>query len=179
MSALPEFVVAVAGARLVGVILTARGMPTLTILLAVEALFLAAFLALWVAYGPFPNSDVLPALAAGFAGMTAMALQNAMQRLHFPGEPPTAIMTNNTTQAVLDGVDILRGAGQPDVRGRFLRTTRSIAWFAGGCAAAAIHYYFVQCWSVVLPIAVTTTIVFARPREPNLNADAYLDADEG
>jgi hypothetical protein len=82
VSALPEFVVAVAGARLVGVILTARGMPTLTILLAVEALFLAAFLAL---YGPFPNSDVLPALAAGFAGITAMALQNAMQRLHFPG----------------------------------------------------------------------------------------------
>jgi hypothetical protein len=85
-------------------------------------------------------------------------------------------MTNNTTQAVLDGVDILRGAGQPDVRGRFLRTTRSIAWFAGGCAAAAIHYYFVQLFlSVVLPVAVTTTIVIARQREPNLNADAYLD----
>jgi len=170
--ALPEFVVAVAVARLVGAILTARGMPTLTILLAVEAVFLAAFLAIGALYGPFPNSDVLPALAAGFAGITAMALQNAMQRLHFPGEPPTAIMTNNTTQAVLDGVDVLRRAGQPEVRGRFLRTARSIAWFAGGCAAAAIHYYFVQFWSLVLPVAITTAIVIARLREPNVNADA-------
>jgi uncharacterized membrane protein YoaK (UPF0700 family) len=102
----------------------------------------------------------------------AMALQNAIQRLHFPGEPPTAIMTNNTTQAVLDGVDILRRAEQPAVRGRFLRTARSIAWFAGGCAAAAIHYYFVQFWSLVLPVAITAAIVTARLREPNENANA-------
>ena len=103
--ALPEFIGAVRVARLVGAALTARGLPTLTILLGVEAVFLAAFLALGAVYGPFPNSDVVPALAAGFAGVTAMALQNAMQRVHFPGEPPTAIMTNNTTQAVLNGVE--------------------------------------------------------------------------
>jgi hypothetical protein len=40
--------------------------------------------------GPNRSSDVLPALAAGFAGVTAMAFQNAMQRVHFPGEPPRA-----------------------------------------------------------------------------------------
>jgi uncharacterized membrane protein YoaK (UPF0700 family) len=170
--ALPEFVVAVAVARLVDATLTARGMPTLTILLAVEAVFLAAFLALGVVYGPFPDSDVVSALAAGFAGVTAMALQNAMQRVHFPGEPPTAIMTNNTTQAVLDGVDLLRRAAPPEVRGRFLRAARSIGWFAGGCAAAALLYYFVQFWSLVLPLAITTDIVIARLRAPNANADA-------
>ena len=165
--ALPEFVGAVAVARLAGAELTARGMPTLTILLGVEAVFLAVFLALGAVFGPFPNSDVVPALAAGFAGVTAMALQNAMQRVHFPGEPPTAIMTNNTTQAVLDGVDLLRRAAPPEVRGRFLRTVRSIVWFAGGCAAAALLYYFVQFWSLVLPVAITTVIVIARLREPN------------
>jgi len=162
--ALPEFIGAVAVARLVGAALTARGLPTLTILLGVEAVFLAAFLAL--------GADVVPALAAGFAGVTAMALQNAMQRVHFPGEPPTAIMTNNTTQAVLDGVDLLRRAAPPEVRGRFLRTARSIVWFAGGCAAAALLYYFVQFWSLVLPVAIAMAIVIARLREPNVNADA-------
>jgi uncharacterized membrane protein YoaK (UPF0700 family) len=101
-----------------------------------------------------------------------MALQNAMQRVHFPGEPPTAIMTNNTTQAVLDGVDLLRRAAPPEVRGRFLRTARSIVWFAGGCAAAALLYYFVQFWSLVLPVAIAMAIVIARLREPNVNADA-------
>ena len=165
--ALPEFIGAVAVTRLVGAALTARGLPTLTILLGVEAAFLALFLAFEVAYGPFPNSDVLPALAAGFAGITAMALQNAMQRVHFPGEPPTAIMTNNTTQAVIDGVDLLRRAAPPEVHGRFLRITRSIAWFAGGCAAAAVIYYLVQFWSLVLPAATTMTIVIARLREPS------------
>jgi uncharacterized membrane protein YoaK (UPF0700 family) len=39
--ALPEFIGAVAVARLVGAALTARGMPTLTILLGVKAVFLA------------------------------------------------------------------------------------------------------------------------------------------
>ncbi len=170
--ALPEFIGAVAVARLLGAALTARAMPALTILLGIEAIFLAVFLALGAGYGPFPNSDVLPALAAGFAGVAAMALQNAMQRVHFPGEPPTAIMTNNTTQAVLDGVDILRRAAPPEVRGRFLRTARSIAWFAGGCAAAAILYYLVQFWSLVLPVAIATAIVIPRLRGPNVSGDA-------
>jgi uncharacterized membrane protein YoaK (UPF0700 family) len=151
--------------------LTARRLPTLTILLGIEAVFLAAFLALGAAYSPFPNSDVVPALAAGFAGVTAMALQNAMQRVHFPGEPPTAIMTNNTTQAVLDGVDLLRGAAPPEIRSRFLRTARSIFWFAAGCAAAAVLYYFMQFWSLVLPVAITAAIVIARLREVNADVD--------
>ena len=56
--ALPEFIGAVAVARLVGAALTARGLPTLTILLGVEAVFVAVFLALGAVYGPFPNSDV-------------------------------------------------------------------------------------------------------------------------
>ena len=174
--ALPEFIGVVAVARVVGAALTARGKPTLTILLGVEAVFLAVFLSLGVAYGPFPNSDVLPALAAGFAGVTAMALQNAMQRVHFPGEPPTAIMTNNVTQAVLDGVDLLRRAAAPEVRGRFLRLVRSISWFAGGCAAAAILYYILQFWSLVVPVAIATAIVMARLRVPNVSGDPSKSA---
>src|SRR5258706_16307910 len=60
--ALPEFIGAVAVARLIGAALTTRGLPTLTILLAVEAIFLTAFLALGAGYGPVPDSDVMPAL---------------------------------------------------------------------------------------------------------------------
>jgi len=174
--ALPEFIGVVAVARLVGAALTSSGMPTLTILLGVETIFLAVFLGFGVACGPFPNSDVLPALAAGFAGVAAMALQNAMQRVHFPGEPPTAIMTNNVTQAVLDGVDLLRRAAPPEVSARFLRLVRSISWFAGGCAAAAILYYFLEFWSLVLPVATATAIVIARLRVPNVRGDPSKSA---
>lgn len=157
--ALPEFVAVVALARLAGAALTRRQMPTLALLLGAEALCLLAFLVLCVAFGPFPDSDVPAALLAAFAAIAAMALQNAMQRVHFASVPPTTIMTNNTTQAVLDGVDLLRGAAPPEVRARFERTFRSIATFAVGCAVAAILYYLTAFWSLVLPVAVAVAIV--------------------
>src|SRR5260370_25909776 len=65
--AVPEFIGAVAVARLVGAALTARGLPTLTILLGVEAVFLAAFLALRAGYPPFPHRRRGPTLAARLA----------------------------------------------------------------------------------------------------------------
>lgn len=170
--ALPEFIAVVALARLAGATLTARGKATLTILLGVEAVLLAIFLGLGVVYGPFPNSDVVPALGAAFAGVAAMALQNAMQRVHFPGEPPTAIMTNNVTQAILDGVDLLRQAGAAEIRARFLRLVRSISMFACGCAAAAVLYYFSQFWSLALPVAIAAGIVVARLRATDAGGDA-------
>ena len=162
--ALPEFVVVVALARVAGAALTRRQMPTLTLLLGAKVLFLTAFLALGVAFGPFPDSDVAPALLAAFAGVAAMAVQNAVQRVHFANVPPTTIMTNNTTQTVLDGVDLLRGAGSHEMRARFDRTLRSIVWFAAGCAMAALLYYLSGFWSLALPIAVGALIVWQRAR---------------
>ena len=85
-----------------GAALTARELPTLTILLGVEAVFLAAFLALEPYTVRFEQRR--RQLQSGFAGVTAMALQNAMQRVHFPGEPLTAIMTNNTTKRFSTGL---------------------------------------------------------------------------
>jgi len=163
--ALPEFIGVVALVRLASTALSARGKPTLTILLCAEAVLLAIFLAFGVTFGPFLNSDVAPALAAGFAGVSAMALQNAMQRIHFAGEPPTAIMTVNVTQAVLDGVDLLRRVEGPEVRARFLRLVRGISWFAAGCAIAAVLYYLFLFWSLALPVAIAIGLVVARMRE--------------
>jgi uncharacterized membrane protein YoaK (UPF0700 family) len=164
MLALPEFVAVVALARLAGAELTRRQMPTLTLLLAAKTLCLLAFLMLGVAFGPFPNSDVPTALLAGLAGIAAMALQNAIQRVHFASVPPTTIMTNNTTQAVLDAVDLLRGVAPPEVRGRFERIFRSIAAFAFGCAAAALLYYLTAFWSLLVAVVVAIAVVFLQLR---------------
>ena len=107
--ALPEFVLVVALARLAGVALRARGLPAMRVLFSVEALFLLTFFALAVGFGPFEDSDAPAALATGLAGVTAMAIQNAVQRVHLAGLPPSTMMTGNTTQVVLDLVDLLRG----------------------------------------------------------------------
>jgi uncharacterized membrane protein YoaK (UPF0700 family) len=163
--ALPEFVLAVALARVAGVALTKRQMPTLSLLLGAEVALLLLFFALGVVFGPFPDSDMPIALLAGFAGVAAMALQNAVQRVHFPGTPPTTIMTSNTTQAVLDAVDLVRGAASPQVRTRFATTFRSIAWFAAGCALAAGLYYLAGFWSLAVPVVVGAVIVLQSIRQ--------------
>jgi uncharacterized membrane protein YoaK (UPF0700 family) len=157
--ALPEFIAVVIVARLLGAALRARGLPALRLLLVAKVTFLLAFFVLAVALGPFPDSDAPAALLAGFAGIAGMAVQNAVQRVHYSSLPPTTLMTGNTTQAALDAVDLLHG-GNGDLtttRARFGRTVQSIAWFAGGCALAAVLYYWVGFWSLAVPVAVGAT----------------------
>ncbi|MGA8322934.1 MAG: YoaK family protein [Xanthobacteraceae bacterium] len=157
--ALPEFIVVVIVARLLGAALRARGLPALRLLLVAKVTFLLAFFVLAVTLGPFPDSDAPAALLAGFAGIAGMAVQNAVQRVHYSSLPPTTLMTGNTTQAALDAVDLLHG-GNGDLtttRARFGRTVQSIAWFAGGCALAAVLYYWIGFWSLAVPVVVGAT----------------------
>jgi uncharacterized membrane protein YoaK (UPF0700 family) len=154
--ALPEFIIVVALARMAGSALRARALPALPILLVAKVCCLLAFFVLAVALGPFPDSDAPAALLTGFAGIAGMAIQNAVQRVHFPHIPPTTLMTGNTTQAVLDAVDLVSGAegdNAPAIRARFARTLRGIIWFAGGCAVAAILYYWRGFWCLAVPVA--------------------------
>jgi uncharacterized membrane protein YoaK (UPF0700 family) len=160
--ALPEFVVVIIAARVLGAALRARGLPALRLMLAAKVAFLLAFFVLAVTLGPFPNSDAPAALLTGFAGIAGMAVQNAVQRVHYSTLPPTTLMTGNTTQAALDAVDLIHGDGDlTTTRARFGRTVRSIAWFALGCGLAAGLYYWIGFWSLAVPVLVggTTAIV--------------------
>jgi uncharacterized membrane protein YoaK (UPF0700 family) len=165
MLALPEFIIVVALARVAGVALRARQMPAVRILLLAQVTLLAAFFAMGVAFGPFPNSDVPLALLTGFAGVAAMSIQNAVQRVHLAGLPPSTLMTGNTTQATLDAIDLLRGAGgdnTPAIRARLNMTMRSIFFFAAGCAIAAALYARVGFWCLSLPVVVAAAGATAR-----------------
>ena len=118
-----------------------------------------------ITLGPFPDSDVPAALLTGFAGIAAMAIQNAVQRVHFAGMPPTTLMTGNTTQATLDAIDLMRGVGGEQtvaVRARFYATIRSILFFAAGCAVAAVLYAWIGFWSLALPVAVGAASAIVR-----------------
>jgi len=110
-------------------------------------------------------SDTPAALCTAFAGIAGMAIQNAVQRVHFSGLPPTTLMTGNTTQAVLDGVDLLSGAPAADtgaMRARLGRVLWSIAFFALGCALAAGLYYLIGFWCLALPVVVGAATVVLR-----------------
>ena len=154
---IPEFILVLALGRLAGLRMKARGRPVLRIALAAMMCALLAFFALAVVFGPFPDSDAPPALLTAFAGIVAMAMQNAVQRVHFANMPPTTLMTGNVTQAILDADDLIWGVERVDaaaVRGRLRLTLRGIISFACGCAVAALLYYWFGFWCLAVPVAV-------------------------
>ncbi|MGB8243802.1 MAG: DUF1275 family protein [Pseudolabrys sp.] len=155
--ALPEFVAVIALARLAGGVARRRGWPALRIMLTTEVILLAAFFGLAVTFGPFENADRPLALLTGFAGIAAMALQNALQLVHLASLPPTTLMTGSTTQATIDAVDLLAGtaAGDaPAVRTRLSRMAMSVLLFAAGCAAGALLFWLAGFWCLAVPVIV-------------------------
>jgi uncharacterized membrane protein YoaK (UPF0700 family) len=166
--ALPEFVLVVALARMAGTALLARGLPALRILLAAKVLLLLAFFALAVSFAPFASTDTPAGLLTGFAGIAAMSIQNGVQRVHFASLPPSTIMTGNTTQAVLDAVDLVRGVKAEEaaaVRARFRRTLGTIVYFACGCGVAAGLYFWIGFWCLAVPVAVGAVTAFIAVEE--------------
>ena len=155
--ALPVFILVIALARLAGAALRKRHAPVLRILLGVEVALLFLFFALAVTFGPFANADSPAALFTGFAGIAAMAVQNAVQRVHLAALPPTTLMTGSTTQATLDAVDLLTGTDHEHAtatRARLGRTVLSILYFAAGCALSATLYWLVGFWCLALAVIV-------------------------
>ena len=163
--ALPEFILVIALARLAGAALRARQAPVMRILLTAEVALLFAFFLLAVTLGPFANPDSPAALFTGFAGIAAMAIQNAVQRVHLSSLPPTTLMTGSTTQATIDAVDLLVGTDAEHaaaIRTRFGRLSLSILYFAAGCAAAATLYWLVGFWCLALAVAVGAAAALTR-----------------
>jgi uncharacterized membrane protein YoaK (UPF0700 family) len=163
--ALPEFILVIALVRLAGASLRARNRPVLRILLRAEVMLMFAFFALAVSFGPFPDADSAAALLTAFAGIAAMAVQNAVQRVHLSDLPPTTLMTGSTTQATLDAVDLLSGADPQQaaaIRTRFGRLSLSIAYFAAGCAASALLYWLVGFWCLAVAVAVGAAAALMR-----------------
>jgi uncharacterized membrane protein YoaK (UPF0700 family) len=150
--ALPVFCVAVAIVRLLGYLLANRSVAPLTLMLALELTLLMAGAALAIRWGPFASGNGWRALLTGMVLVFAMGTQNALQRLHLGNAPPTTIMTGNTTQAMIDVVDVLRRAGdQRVVRDRLFSMSVNIAAFAAGCAGAALLFVFLHMWCFALP----------------------------
>jgi uncharacterized membrane protein YoaK (UPF0700 family) len=146
--ALPLFCVIVALVRALGYVLVPHAVSQLRVLLGVMIALLTAAALLAVRLGPFPNGDVWPALLTGMTLVSAMAVQNASQRLHLGTMPPTTIMTGNTTQAMIE----LRGlpAAHP-ARTRLALLAANMFGFAIGCAAAALLFVYLHMWCFAVP----------------------------
>lgn len=145
-------------------VMLSRMTRSVSALMAVKIVLLAAAAVLMIAYGPFPDSDADPAFAAGMLMVAAMAVQNAVQRMHLTSAPPSTLMTGTTTQIMLDLADLLRGvdsSARAAARTRLRKMVPAVLVFAAGCAAAALAYVWTGMWCFALPPAVAAMAAMA------------------
>jgi len=152
--ALPLFCIVVLGVRLLSVALAAKRLPALRTILGLKLALLTVGAALAIGFGPFDSGDGWAALLTGMALVAAMAIQNAIHRIHMGALPPTTIMTGNTIQIMIDLTDLMRGV-PADVRAaihsRLSRMSAGVTAFAAGCAAAALIYAKQGIWCFAIP----------------------------
>jgi len=167
--ALPVFCVVVMLSRLIGNRLRQRKLPALGILLAVKLALLIAGAALAIRLGPFPSGDSLAAIVTGMTLVAAMAIQNAVHRIHLSAAPPSTLMTGTTTQIMIDLGDLLGGVtpdGRPAIIARLKRMAAAVAVFAIGCGAAALGFAFASVWCFVIPPVVALAALVLRLLAP-------------
>ncbi|WP_072395118.1 YoaK family protein [Hyphomicrobium sp. CS1GBMeth3] len=153
--ALPVFCIVVMLVRLLGAELPKRGLDRLRELLFLKVVLLAVTDLMAFRWGPFVDGDAWRAIFTGLTLVAAMAVQNAVHRVHLPKSPPSTIMTGNATQMMIDIPDLVSGNLPADKRQVTLDRVRAlasgIAMFALGCAAAAMIFLGFGMWVFVLP----------------------------
>jgi uncharacterized membrane protein YoaK (UPF0700 family) len=150
----PVFIIALFAARLLAATLDRSGIATLRPLLLLQFLFLAGFLAIWIAAGfPVdPNTAVM--ILAAMLGVSAMAVQNILVQISLKEAPSTAVMTTNLTRFVVDLGEILLGR-DPGSRAKAAERARltgtAIAGFVVGAGLGALCQAHVGLWSLAMP----------------------------
>src|ERR1700689_1933230 len=152
--ALPLFCVVVMAIRLLSVGLMAKGLPALRAIIGVKVVLLSLGAVLAIVFGPFDSGDGWAALSTGMVLVAAMAIQNAIHRIHMGALPPTTIMSGNTIQIMIDLADLVGGV-PGDARGaihsRLARVSAGVTAFAAGCAAAALIFAKQGIWCFAIP----------------------------
>lgn len=162
--AIPVFCAVVVCARLLHYKLENLGKPVLRTLFLVELVLL--IVGAWLAWvlGPFPDADNIGTVAVGMIFVTAMALQNAVHRVHLSYAPPSTLMTGTTTQIMLDLADKWHGGLNEEqvlaIDSRIVRFSVNVAVFALGCGCGALLFAIVsvKCFAL-LPITAALAYV--------------------
>jgi uncharacterized membrane protein YoaK (UPF0700 family) len=151
--ALPVFCMVIIVTRLVSFNLPARW-PVFETMLTLQLLLLLVAAVLAIAMGPFANGDSGLAIIMGMTLVSAMAIQNAANRIHLSAAPPTTIMTGTTTQMMIDIADMIRGvpgAARDSIGSRLRCMGATAASFALGAAAGALLFHGFGKWCFALP----------------------------
>jgi uncharacterized membrane protein YoaK (UPF0700 family) len=160
--ALPVFCSVVIASRWLGTWLSHRSTHPFVPLLVLKVLLLTIGSALAIHFGPFHDGDAWQAILTGMVLVAAMAIQNAVHRVHLSSAPPSTLMTGTTTQVMLDVADSLYPRQGAEVQtARLIQMSINVVVFAIGCGAAALLYARFSIWCFVVPpvVAVVSLIV--------------------
>jgi uncharacterized membrane protein YoaK (UPF0700 family) len=152
--ALPTFCIVVVLSRLLAHVLSRRSLPVLRTLLSLKFLLLAVAAVLALRLGPFVNGNSAQAILTGRVLVSAMAIQNAVHRVHLSSAPPSTLMTGTTTQIMIDLADLMLGIpaeAKAAWRARVLRMGTAVGCFALGCGSAALLFVLLGMGCFILP----------------------------
>jgi uncharacterized membrane protein YoaK (UPF0700 family) len=172
--ALPVFCVVVIATRLVGSLLSNRRRAALETLLAIKVLLLIAGAALAIRLGPFHDGDSWRALLTGMTLVAAMAVQNAVHRIHLGSVPPSTLMTGTTTQIMIDLADLTHAdpATQSRSPSKLGLMSLNVLLFALGCGAAALLFLKFGVWCFLWPPVLGALALVLRLADRNEASDA-------
>lgn len=164
--ALPVFCVSVMAARYFARWLGRTGRPVVPVLLNIQlALFLAA--AVMTFFLPHNSINQPGEIIIGMTLVIAMAIQNAVHRVHLPDMPPSTLVTGTTTQIMLDFTDVLLG-GKEDKKPLLRRLKQlipALILFILGCALAAIAYRLFGRLCFFVPAIIILFAIYGYLRE--------------
>jgi uncharacterized membrane protein YoaK (UPF0700 family) len=167
--ALPVFCAVVIAARLFGTMLSNRSVHlAFEILLGVKVLLLIVGAVLAIHFGPFHDGDSRQAILTGMVLVAAMAIQNAVHRVHLGSDPPSTLMTGTTTQVMLDLADRIypRTGAVAQAGSRLARMSINVVVFAIGCGMAALLFMRFGVWCFVVPPVLALLSLILRIAEP-------------
>jgi uncharacterized membrane protein YoaK (UPF0700 family) len=165
--ALPVFCAVVIAARWFGTLLSHRAAHPFVPLLVLKVLLLTAGAWMAIHFGPFHDGDTWQAILTGMVLVSAMAIQNAVHRVHLGSSPPSTLMTGTTTQVMLDIADsIYPRQGAQVQSARLIQMSTNVVVFAIGCGAAALLYVKCGVWCFVVPPVLAIVALVLRLAEP-------------
>jgi uncharacterized membrane protein YoaK (UPF0700 family) len=173
MLAIPAFMV---GAGIAAAIIIARrGMKrsSLPLVFGLEALLLAAFIALMLYSWPITDPDAWLGAIAGLLSAAAMGVQSTLVRLLLRGVPQTNVMTGNSTQLAIDATELMYARLRParvaadadlaaqvaEARKRFATVFAVLMGFLIGALGGALAYMVAGPWSACLAIVIVAGLV--------------------
>lgn len=157
MLALPAFITGVALAKLLASLCQRKKRNTLRLLCVLEMALLTAFMFAGIVASPIEENTEAMVMLAGFVGAMAMGVHSACGRLLLRDLAPTAMMTGNVTQCVIEFIELIQKGGEKR-RKRLSKYFWPIITFGLGALIAAFAYFQLGFWALLLPIAIVLSV---------------------